>query len=507
MLFSILNPKGLPKSDTLHIKEEFDNLGVSTLLGTNAHTFFTNDTDTIKYRLDIFDDMVNIAPLQNVFTDLNEKLREYSYYKSMRAVDDTASLFKKLSDIKFFTDFIDMMYVSTKDIRKDLKADGLIKLIDLVISEAESADYKQLKESFSKVDNDLLSVKSVTIGVNLDSNLNPKEAGLLKINSEVFKSGNPIDKFLRMDFKDSEFNCLAPITQFSMSKDKTEVNNLNTAVNNSMAFVMRESLKKCDVLIKTFLNEKMHAFLDLVDEFYFISKAADLLVRIKNKGIPLCKPFTTPNDRYFISNLYSTALMDVKPVEEIIANDAVFDDNGQIFILTGPNSGGKTVFIKALGVAQSLYQCGLLIPAESASIPLMSKICTHFAISNATAAHSIGRLEEECEHIAEIMEYITADTLVLMDEAFSSTSAKDGAELAESCINKLQIKGCKCVFSTHIHELSERVDAVNEANPKLPKLDKLAAETIDGSRTYKIRRGYSDGTSDAKTIAQKYGLI
>lgn len=190
--------------------------------------------------------------------------------------------------------------------------------------------------------------------------------------------------------------------------------------------------------------------------------------------------------------------MDVKTVNEIVPNDVIFDESGQIFILTGPNSGGKTVYIRALGVAQALYQCGLLIPASNASMPLMDTICTHFTVSNATAAHSIGRLEEECERISSMMEYITQDTLVLMDEAFSSTSAKDGQELAESYIGKLLDKNCKCIFSTHIHELSSIT---------LPKVDLLAAETIDGERTYKIRRGYSDGTSDAKTIAHKYGLI
>ena len=509
MSFSILNPNGAPKFVPINIKEEFDRLGVSTLLGSNAHTFFTNDPETLQYRLDIFDDMVNIAPLQKVFAELNEKLKEYSYFRNMRASNDTTGLFRQLSDIRFFTDFIDVMYANTKEIFKAVKSDGLIKLFTMIKDEAESPEFNQLKESFKQVDQDLMSIKSVTIGVNLDSNLNPKEAGLLKINSEVFKSGSLIDKFLRMDFRDSEFNCLAPITQFSMNTAQMETVNLNTAVNNSMALVMSESLKKCGNLIKAFLSEKMYAFLDLIDEFYFISKATDLLMRIKNKGIPLCKPFITKADTFFITNLYSTALMEVKSVNEIIANDAVFDNDGQIYILTGPNSGGKTVFIRALGVAQMLYQCGLLIPAETASLPLMSTICTHFTTnaSNTSAAHSIGRLEEECEHIAAMMEYISADTLVLMDEAFSSTSAKDGLELAESCINKLQIKGCKCIFSTHIHELSERVDAINAAKPNLPKLDKLAAETVKGTRTYKIRRGYSDGTSDAKTIAQKYGLI
>lgn len=138
---------------------------------------------------------------------------------------------------------------------------------------------------------------------------------------------------------------------------------------------------------------------------------------------------------------------------------------------------------------------------------LMDKICTHFALGNTTAAHSIGRLEDECQRISTMLNTVTVDTLLLMDEAFSSTSAKDGLELAESTIYKMREIGCKCIFSTHIHELSERVDIINTQNISLPKLDKLAVLIKNGERTYKIRRGVAEGTSDAKTIAHKYGLI
>lgn len=507
MSFNILFPKGKIKSNSLILKDEFDCLGVSTLLGSNSYTYFTNDAETIKYRLDIFNDMINIVPLQEVFKNINEMLKEYSYYKNMREAVDNAGLFKQLTDIKFYTDFIDKMYNATKTIYKDLKADGLIKLADFIKEEAESEHFIELKEAFNKLDKDLLNIKSITVGINLDSNLNPKEAGLLKINSEVYKSGNLIDKFLRMEYKESDFHCIAPLTVFSLGSNKKEQIDLNTAINNSMAVVLSESLKKCRYIIKAFLNEKMRMFLDMIDEFYFISRATDLLLRIKDKGLPLCKPSVTDKDRFFISNLYPIQLMNVKTVDEIVPNDVVFDDDGQIFILTGPNSGGKTVYIYALGIAKALYQCGLLIPARNAAIPLMDKICTHFTLGNTTAAHSIGRLEEECQRISVMLDTVTADTLVLMDEAFSSTSAKDGLELAESTIYKMRAIRCKCIFSTHIHELSERVDIINTQNISLPKLDKLAVVIKNGERTYKIRRGFAEGTSDAKTIAHKYGLI
>lgn len=498
MLFSILFPNGKSESIPYNIKEEFDTLGITTILSPNAHKYFTCDPDTIKYRLDLFNDIVNIEPLHNVFLLFNEKLKEYTYYRSMKVVTDNASLFRQLTDIKFYTEFIDVMYENTSPLSRSIKSDGLKKLLSYIKEEAESTDFKQLKESFKKVDVNLQNIKSVTVGVNLDVNLNPKEAGLLKINSELFKSSNPIDKFLRMDFKESEYDCISPVTLLASGGNIEQRVNLNTAVINSLATVMKDALNKSSNFIKSFLNDKLQLFINIIDEFHFISRAADFIIQIKNKGLPLCKPAVTSSDRYYINGLYSTALMNTLDVGSIVPNDVVFDDKGQIFVLTGPNSGGKTVFLRSVGVAQALFQCGLLIPAKNAVMSVMDKICTHFTVTNMSAAHSIGRLEEECERIAAMMEYITPDTLILMDEAFSSTSAKDGFELANSYLEKLSEKKCKCIFSTHIHEL---------ADVETSKWDLLAAEITNGKRTYKIKRGYSDGTSDAKTIAKKYGLL
>jgi len=64
-----------------------------------------------------------------------------------------------------------------------------------------------------------------------------------------------------------------------------------------------------------------------------------------------------------------------------------------------------------------------------------------------------------------------------------------------------------CIFSTHIHELAGQVERMNAVGGGNDRIDLLAAEIRDTLRTYRILRGYTDGTSDAKTIAAKYGLL
>lgn len=339
MSFSILFPNGKPDSLPQNIKEEFDSLGITTILSSNAHKYFSCDPETIKYRLELFNDIVNITPLQDIFILLNEKLKEYIYYRSMKPKTDNAVLFRQFTDIKFYTEFIDGIHENISPFLRTIKSDGLKKLFGFIDNEAKSTDFKNLKESFEKIDVNIQNIKSITVGVNLDVNLNPKEAGLLKINSELFKSNNPIDKFLRMDFKESEFDCIAPITLLASGSNIEERINLNTAVNNTLATVMKDALNKSGSFIKSFLNDKLQLFINIIDEFHFISRAADFLIQIKNKGLPLCKPAVTSSDRYHINGLYSTALMNLLNADEIVPNNVIFDDKGKIYVLTGPNSG------------------------------------------------------------------------------------------------------------------------------------------------------------------------
>jgi len=99
------------------------------------------------------------------------------------------------------------------------------------------------------------------------------------------------------------------------------------------------------------------------------------------------------------------------------------------------------------------------------------------------------------------MKTITPKSMVLIDEAFSSTSAYDGALLSEELIKYFAKIGCKGIFSTHIHGLP-----VDQINNTANKVDTLVALSAEGKRLYKIARQKPEGKSHALDIAKKYGL-
>ena len=115
--------------------------------------------------------------------------------------------------------------------------------------------------------------------------------------------------------------------------------------------------------------------------------------------------------------------------EEIVSNDFEFDENAGIYVLTGPNRGGKSVITVAVGAAEAFAMLGLPVPAESADISVTDAIFTHFP-EGADDTIDKGRLGEECARLRDIFEEVTDKSFVLLDESLSSTGAYEAAYIA-----------------------------------------------------------------------------
>lgn len=148
----------------------------------------------------------------------------------------------------------------------------------------------------------------------------------------------------------------------------------------------------------------------------------------------------------------------------LVQNDIAFDENARIYILTGANSGGKSIFTMAVGIAQCLFQCGIPVPARKATMTICDLIQPYLPISDSKSnpvsmmKDSSGRLEIEIKTVMNIIESSTVNSLVLMDEVFTSTSEAGAVELAKSVLKKLGQVGCKCIFTTHLHRLAADTD-------------------------------------------------
>ena len=191
-----------------------------------------------------------------------------------------------------------------------------------------------------------------------------------------------------------------------------------------------------------------------------------------------------------------------------MTNDLIFDENATIYVLTGPNRGGKSVITCAMGLSQAMTQLGMFVPADEAEISPVDGIFTHFP-TGADDTIDKGRLGEECARLGEIFDNVTAESLVLLDESLSSTGSYEASYIASEVLAGLSRVGCHCIFSTHLHELAAEIDRINERAKTEggAPIDTLVAGIEEaGKRSFRILRAKPDGKSYARDIARKYGL-
>ena len=115
---------------------------------------------------------------------------------------------------------------------------------------------------------------------------------------------------------------------------------------------------------------------------------------------------------------------------------------------------------------------------------------------------------EECARLREIFDNSTSDSMILLDESLSSTGSYEASYIAAEVLRGLSMTGCRCIFSTHLHELAAELDNINAQASAAggSPIDTLVAGIDQGQRSFKIYRAKPDGKSYARDIAKKYGL-
>ncbi len=137
-----------------------------------------------------------------------------------------------------------------------------------------------------------------------------------------------------------------------------------------------------------------------------------------------------------------------------VPNDITLTDDQSLLIITGPNMGGKSTYLRQTALLSIMAQCGAFIPAISAKLPLFDAVFTRIGASD-NVAEGKSTFLVEMEETAHICQYATASSLVILDEVGRGTSTFDGVALAQAIIEHIQMQvRARCLFATHYHELT-----------------------------------------------------
>lgn len=490
--------------------QELGLLEVFNLKNRDLSEFFTMDAEVIRYRIATFDDMLRCEALTDMLNKLVPVLNDIMELRRLEADSgDTNDYLSSITEIELYVSSVKVLHDCLTEVKDQLKSPAFLALADLVTTLAESTYYRELNEKLSELTRRVREIKSVTVGVNLDAQLRPSSAGVLSINAETFKSGDALDKILRLDFKNDNYTCIANLVPFGKKQSENQKMALSLAFNSAINDVYRSSLRSWKKIVQTYVLENTEFLLNLMPEFEFLVKGTNMLRALRDKGCVLSIPEIRPMEERAFSavGLYNPCVA-LKIEDEIVSNDIVFDENATIYVLSGPNRGGKSVITCAIGLSQVMMQLGMYVPAEHAVISPVDGIYTHFP-TGADDTIDKGRLGEECARLSEILDCVTSNSLVLLDESLSSTGSYEASYIAAEVLGGLAHVGCRCLFSTHLHELAAEIDNINARSKASGgvAIDTLVAGMKgEGKRSFKIMRAKPDGKSYARDIAQSYGL-
>ena len=473
--------------------------------------FFTDDVEVLRYRQQTFADLERHPEICDTLRRMVPILSDITELRRLGGDLSTESEghLYSVTEVELYLSLVKMLADELLPHESELESEALRSFASRIRELSESDYHRELNERLEKLTSRVREIKSVTLGVNLDSRLRPESAAVVSVNNDPFKSPSTLDRIMRLDFKSDDRTTIAKMIPFSKDRPETERNALGYAFNNALGEIFRSSIHQWKKAIQSYVLQNTDFLIRMTPEIEFATKATDLIVRLRRRGCALCYPELRPvaEKAYDVRALINPVIA-LKVDDELVANDFRFDESGMIFVITGPNGGGKSVITCAVGLSFLMAGLGLPVCAESAAISPCDGIFTHFPASSEDTVEK-GRLGEECARLNKIFDDVGERSLVLLDESLSSTGSFEGAYIAAEVLTAFSMIKCRGIFSTHLHDLAASVEKINEQCVPQggAKIDNLVAEIApDGRRSFRILRKMPDGKSYARDIAEKYGL-
>lgn len=219
-------------------------------------------------------------------------------------------------------------------------------------------------------------------------------------------------------------------------------------------------------------------------ELAFYVGCLNLHDAMATKGLPIVFPNPKPagERRHNFGGLYDVCLA-LRMKSDPIGN-TLNADHKSLAIITGANQGGKSTFLRSLGLAQLMMQCGLFVGAEAFTAEVCSALFTHYKREEDETMKS-GRFDEELARMSEIADHLAANSMLLFNESFAATNEREGSEIARQIVCALLEKRSKVFYVTHLHEFARGFfDRQAESTLFL-----RAERTDEGGRTFKIIEG------------------
>ncbi|MBO4391837.1 MAG: hypothetical protein J5816_00875 [Clostridia bacterium] len=454
---------------------------------------FCSNREIISYRADIIGDMIKNDGLFSLFCNLRADLWDLNLLYELKMFKNVPELSTMITFliIEKFTE----VYKKFMDGAEALDKSVLSEPVKAILAEACSDGKKQELEAILK---DMAGLRDSL-----------ETIGEIRLN-RYFSRGQNIENSIIPKTEDKSLMMnLAGITG-RLGLDVSEAyapavhqpREFTRPVFKSLYTLYYDIFKNIDTFHEKYKDVFDTAWLDLIKKLDAVIGFARIFREIIEKGFACAK--AVPAESTDILDFYSLFLVKrgLAP-EQVVYNDYVYEKSS-FFFITGPNAGGKTIYLSAVGLCQLFFQACGHVPAKKAKIKIMKRMFTHFPVEEYN--DNSGRLVEEQGRVERILRDVTdGQSLALFNETYSSTKADIAYKLSTELVDKVLEHDISGLFVTHLHSLKDYAAETTDRPHCAGVLTALNDEKT-GKRLYKIVPLSTQNSSFARDILLKYDM-
>ncbi len=493
------------------------------------------DAETIAYRQGVLRDLLDHPELAARLGAILPLLAELGQPPQDGAADDwgVLALTRRATDLALYTRAVGELRAALLEARP--RAEALRRLEGLLAAETASADFQAVLAELPSLREQLRQGECITVAINLTPSWEPESASIVGIGPRNAGKGTLIGRL--WPGAPDQTRGVTPLRRTgpvdALRGDNVLFRDLRSLLETAAGAALSAISRLADLGAAKLCH--------LESEIAFYLGAANLCRRVQAAGLPLCWPELAPaaarETRIDATYNLALALRLLRSAADgrhrLVPSDVLFDGGqGRVWILTGPNRGGKTTFLRAVGLAHVLCGAGLPVAGTKAVLSPADQVLTHF-LGPETAAAGEGRLDEEAERLAAVFAEATPHSLILLNEVLAGTNQLEAIALATEAVQGLRLLGARCVYATHLHDLALAADRINAA---VAEADSPVASLVAGVRppgvpddgpaywigegaqpepepddgephaTFRVAPGPPQGRSFASAIARAHGI-
>jgi len=256
---------------------------------------------------------------------------------------------------------------------------------------------------------------------------------------------------------------------------------------NALADLRARSVAEVSAAVHESTEHVLSFFRQLRVELAFYQGVATLRTALQELGVPVCIPDVTDQPGWVATGLCDPCLA-LRAHSAPVGNNLGLHD-GRLLVITGANHGGKSTFLRALGVAQLMAQSGGIVAATVFSCPTVGQVLTHWTREeDAELRH--GKLDEELDRMSGLIDRIHSGDLLLCNESFASTNEAEGSQIALDVATALVRAGVRMRYVTHMFDFAHAVEGSDLGADFL-----RAPRDACGGRSYRLEPGPPLATS------------